>query len=85
MHAEDTTQAQEVSQLIILSHIKEQIPISDDKILSFERMQNHMEFSGLQIWLEDFQRIEKTVCTATSSFLKFPSSLQDPAVFQHLL
>ena len=46
---------------------------------------NHMEFCCLQIWLGAFQRIEKAGYTATSSFLKFPSSLQDLAFFQHLL
>lgn len=77
-HTVDTTQSEPADHLV--PH-KEQIPISDENILSFKRMQNHMEFSDLQIWLEGFQQTEKTVCTATSSFLKFPSSLQDPAVF----
>lgn len=46
---------------------------------------NHVEFCCLQIWLGDFQRIEKAVYTATSSSLQFPSSLQDLAFFRHLL
>lgn len=30
---------------------------------------NHMEFCCLQIWLEDFQRIDKVVYAVASSFL----------------